>query len=89
MMIADALNSPHALETQPEEYRGKYHPLKIIEVPIELLVYRIENIKTKSLQKQWLVTHPDCEKNFFTEDPGAIEVQEAQHQILQSLADKE
>lgn len=89
MVIADALNSPHALETQHEEYRGKYRPLKIIEVPIELLVYRIENIRTKSLQKQWLVTHPDCQKNFFTADPGAIEVQEAQHQILQSLADKE
>lgn len=89
MMIADALNSPYTLETQHEEYRGKYRPLKIIEVPIELLVYRIENIRTKSLQKQWLVKHPDCEKNFFISDPGAIEVQEAQHQILQSLADKE
>ena len=89
MIIADALNSPHAHETQHEEYRGKYRPLNIIEVPIELLVYRIENIRTKSLQKQWLVTHPDCGKDFFTADPGSIEVQEAQHQILKSLADKE
>lgn len=89
MIIADALNSPHAHETQHEEYRGKYRPLKIIEVPIELLVYRIENIRTKSLQKQWLVKHPDCRKDFFTVDPGSIEVQEAQHQILKSLADKE
>ena len=89
MMIADALNSPHSLETQYEEYRGKYRPLKIIEVPIELLIYRIENIRTKSLQKQWLATHPECEKSFFVADPGSIEVQEAQHQILQSLADKE
>lgn len=89
MMIADALNSPYAHETQHEEYRGKYRPLKIIEVPIELLVYRIENIRTKSLQKQWLVTHPDCAKDFFVTAPGSIEVQEAQHQILMSLADKE
>ena len=89
MIIADALNSPHAHETQHEEYRGKYRPLNIIEVPIELLVYRIENIRTKSLQKQWLVTHPDCGKDFFTADPGSIEVQTAQHQILKSLADKE
>ena len=88
-MIADALNSPHALETQYEEYRGKYRPLKIIEVPIELLVYRIENIRTKSLQKQWLVSHPDCGKDFFTNNHGSIEVQEAQHQILTSLAGKE
>lgn len=61
-MIADALDNPITFETQYEEYRGKYRPLKIVEVPIELLVYRIENIRTKSLQKQWLVTHPECEK---------------------------
>ena len=66
MAIADALNSPIALETQHEEYRGKYRPLQIIEVPIELPIYRIENIRTKSLQKQWLVTHPDCDKKFFS-----------------------
>ena len=88
-MIAEALNSPHALETQHEEYRGKYRPLKIIEVPIEFLIYRIENIRTKSLQKQWLVSHPDCGKDFFIANPNSIEVQEAQHQILMSLADKE
>ena len=89
MAIADALNSPIALETQHEEYRGKYRPLQIIEVPIELPIYRIENIRTKSLQKQWLVTHPDCDKKFFSNNVGSIEVQEAQHQILKSLADKE
>lgn len=89
MLIADALNSPLALETQHEEYRGKYRPLKIIEVPIELLVYRLENIRTKSLQKQWLVKHPEHKKDFFKVDPGSIEVQEAQHEILLSLADKE
>lgn len=89
LMIADALDNPITFETQYEEYRGKYRPLKIVEVPIELLVYRIENIRTKSLQKQWLVTHPECEKNFFSVDSESIEVQEAQHQILQSLANKE
>ena len=89
MTIADALNSPIVPETQREEYRGKYRPLQIIEVPIELPIYRIENIRTKSLQKQWLVTHPDCDKKFFSEDVGSIEVQETQHQILKSLADKE
>ena len=71
IMIAEALNSPHALETQHEEYRGKYRPLKIIEVPIEFLIYRIENIRTKSLQKQWLVSHPDCGKDFFIANRSA------------------
>lgn len=39
LMIADALDNPITFETQYEEYRGKYRPLKIVEVPIELLVY--------------------------------------------------
>ena len=89
MAIADALNSSHTLETQYEEYRGKYRPMQIIEVPIELPIYRIENIRTKSLQRQWLAMHPDCDKKFFADDVGSIEVQEAQHQILKSLANKE
>ena len=35
LMIADALDNPITFETQYEEYRGKYRPLKIVEVPID------------------------------------------------------
>lgn len=72
--------------TYPEEYRGKYRDLPIIEVPIESLVYRIENIRTKSLQKEWFTRHPESPKDLFTSDPLSIEAQEAQHQILTGLA---
>lgn len=89
MTISDALNSTHFHETQYEEYRGKYRPLQIIEVPIEMPIYRIENIRTKSLQKQWLVKNPNCGKDFFNEGVGSIEVQLAQHLILKELANKE
>ena len=70
-------------------YRGQYRPLDVIEVPIEMLAYRIENIRTKSLQRQWLAQHPDLPRDLFISDPFSIEPQENQHQILKMLADKE
>lgn len=70
-------------------YQGKYRPIPVIEVRVELLVYRMENIRTKSLQKEWLAKKHDLSKSFFKEDPYCIEVQEAQHQILKSLASDE
>ena len=76
-------------ENLHEEYRGKYRSLPVVEIPIELMVYRVENIRTKSLQKEWLTKHVDLEKNFFSMDPYSIEVQETQHQILKMLANKE
>ena len=54
-----------------------------------MLVYRIENIRTKSLQKQWLAQHRDQPKDLFTSDPFSIEAQETQHQVLKLLIDKE
>lgn len=53
LMIADALDNPITFETQYEEYRGKYRPLKIVEVPIELLVYRIRYIGNELLLFQY------------------------------------
>lgn len=85
--IKDAMSS--SKETHPEEYQGKYKQLPVIEVHIELLVYRIENIRTINLQKEWLTQHPEYPKDFFSNDPYSIEVQEAQHLILKKLADKE
>lgn len=85
--IQDAVANSH--ETHPEEYQGKYRSLPVIEVRIELLVYRIENIRTKSPQKEWLSRNPSYPKDFFTSDPYSIETQEVQHIILKSLANKE
>lgn len=61
--IAEAVNNAQNGEKYQVEYRGKYRPLSVIEVPIELLVYRIENIRTKSLQKQWLAQHRDIPRD--------------------------
>ena len=57
MAIADAINNSQTGEKYQIDYRGKYRPLPVIEVPIEMLVYRNENIRTKSSQKQWLAQH--------------------------------
>ena len=87
--INDAVQNPISSEKYSIEYRGKYRHLPVIDVPIELLVYRIENIRTKSLQKQWLAMNRALPNGFFVRDPFSIEVQEAQHQILKWLIDKE
>lgn len=84
--ISKALSNDQSKESHYENYRGKYRALPVVELPIELLVYRIENIRTKSLQKQWLAQHPDCPRDIFTVDPASIATQEIQHQILKKLA---
>lgn len=87
--IAEAVKTSQSGEKWPIEYRGKYRHLPVIEVPIELLVYRMENIRTKSLQKQWLAQHRDLPRDLFVSDPSSIEAQEAQHQVLKLVVDKE
>lgn len=87
--ITEVVNNAKNGEKYQVEYRGKYRPLPVIEVPIELLVYRIENIRTKSLQKQWLAQHRDIPRDLFISDPFSIEAQENQHQVLKLLVDKE
>lgn len=76
-------------ETYHIEYLGKYRALPVIELRIEAPVYRMENVRTKNLQKEWLAQHPDLPRDLFSVDPSSIEAQETQHQILLQLADKE
>ncbi len=72
-------------------YRGSYRMLPIVDVPIELLIYRVENIRTKNLQKEWLARHKDLPSNLFSKenDTSSIEVQENQHDVLRLVVDKE
>ena len=87
--IAKRLASPTGNEQFYVNYQGKYRPVPVIEVPIELLVYRMENIRTKTLQREYIALTPGCPKDIFTSDPHCIEAQETQHQILKKLVDKE
>ncbi len=89
LKISETLRDPQRLDKHYIYYRGKYRPLPVIEVPIALPVYRIENIRTKSLQKEWLSSHTEIPRDIFTSDPSSIVAQETQHQILKKLIDKE
>ena len=87
MMINDGVD--HAREFHSEMYQGKLHQLPVIEVHIESLLYRLENIRTISNQKEWLIRHKEMPRDFFTSDPGAIEVQETQHVLLKEIVKKD
>lgn len=69
----------------PIELMGRLTSLKQIRVRITLPVYRLENGRTRTFQKEYLATHPDAPRDLFTLDPESIEAQKAQHEILQRL----
>lgn len=73
----------------PLEVMGKYQGLKQITVRIGMPVYRIQNGRTRTYQKEYLATHPDVASDLFTLDPESIAAQKAQHTILQKLAEDE
>lgn len=73
----------------PLEVMGKYQRLKQITVRIGFPVYRIENGRTRTFQREYLATHPDAPADLFTLDPESLEAQRAQHQILQKLVEDE
>jgi hypothetical protein len=68
---------------------GKYRSLPIIEVRIEMPIYRLQNIRTINLQKEYIVTHKDKPAHLFSADPESIEAQEAQHILLRKLISQE
>lgn len=85
--IAAKVNASTTL--YPLEVMGKYQRLKQITVRIGFLVYRIENGRTRTFQREYLATHPDEPSNLFTFDPESVGAQRAQHYILQKLVEDE
>lgn len=73
----------------PLEVMGKYQRLKQITVRIGVPVYRMQNGRTRTFQREYLATHPDVAADLFTLDPDSIAAQKAQHAILQKLAEDE
>lgn len=73
----------------PLEVMGRYQGLKQITVRIGVPVYRMQNGRTRTYQKEYLATHPDVSPDLFTFDPDSIAAQKAQHAILQKLAEDE
>ena len=85
--IADKVAKSKTLH--PLEVMGKYQRLKQITVRIGLPVYRIENGRTRTFQKEYLATHPDAPSDLFSKDPESLAAQRAQHEILRKLAEDE
>ena len=71
------------------EVMGGYRPLKKISIRIGLPVYRIENGRTKTFQKEYLALHPDVPRDLFERDTDASQAQKAQHEILKELVEDE
>jgi ParB-like chromosome segregation protein Spo0J len=61
--------------------RGKHVNLPIINLPINCLMYRLENARTRRQQLKYLKKHPDLPSDIF-EDPETLKAQEAQEEIL-------
>ena len=68
-------------------FRGNSQMLPVVSVKIDLPVYRVGNRRTKTLQEEYLVKHPDLPKNFFADDVDSVAVQLAQDEILRELID--
>lgn len=67
-------------------FRNGKEPLKLIHVPLELLVYRLENYRTRDLQLS-LIAKKQYPPGFFDSSRHQdVSVQDAQHKILLSEA---
>jgi len=58
---------------------------EMIYVPINLLMYRLENGRTLSLQDEHIALNPDLPEDFFSRDSNSPEAQYAQHTLLMKL----
>jgi len=97
----DPIEREEALQKRLEEYyRSPSQPVyqkefmnrdcnfPIINVPIGLLMYRLENGRTVSLQDEFLAQHSDLPDDFFSRDVNSPETQFVQHELLSKLQDK-
>lgn len=66
-------------------FRGNNQLMPIVSVKLSLPVYRVGNRRTKTLQEEYLVRHPDLPRNFFVDDVDSVRVQVAQDEILRGL----
>ena len=71
----------------PISFMNRDCDLDMIFVPIGLLMYRLENGRTLSLQDEHLAINPDLPDDFFTRDYNSPEAQSAQHCLLMKLSE--
>jgi hypothetical protein len=67
------------------EFRNRKSELSLIQVPIDLLVYRMENFRTFTDQRDYIAAERKV-VDYFAKGQESEEVQQAQHQLLYRLA---
>jgi hypothetical protein len=83
-LLEDRRHSP----TQPvwqQKFMNQVYALPIIQLPIELPMYRLQNGRTLSLQDEYLAIHHDLSDDFFYRDMNSPEAQSIQHSLLMKL----
>lgn len=81
--IAEHVLSPQS--NYPIFYRNIQEHCPLIQIPIELPMYRLENGRTVSKQEEYLAIHQELDKKYFVRDKNSVEVQQVQHQLLFEL----
>ncbi|HYI41164.1 MAG TPA: hypothetical protein VE053_12685 [Allosphingosinicella sp.] len=66
-------------------FRNRKFDLPLVQVPVELPVYRVENFRTFTDQRDFISTEKKP-ANYFLSGQESEEVQQAQHQLLYRLA---
>lgn len=66
-------------------FRNRVHHLPFIQVPIDLPVYRMENFRTFTDQRDYIAENGK-KADYFAAGTESEEVQQAQHQLLHRLA---
>ena len=70
------------------DFRGDKATLKVISVPVDLPVYRMDNCRTYSEQQDEIAKKP-LDKNYFAKGQELSTAQTSQHEILVKLAKKD
>lgn len=87
LIIDKLLNKPDEFKSLP--FKKNDYKCPVINIAPENLIYRIENTRTISKQREYIAEN-DCPSDFFSSDRSEVEeVQEAQHKILTSEVDDE
>lgn len=87
LIIDKLVNSSIEFKSLP--FKKSSYKCPIIEVAPEYLIYRIENTRTISKQREYIAEN-DSLSNFFSPDRLEVEeVQKAQHEILKTEVDDE
>lgn len=70
------------------DFRGEKATLKVISLPVDVLVYRMDNCRTYS-EQQDEIAKKDIDKRYFTKGQELSTAQASQHAILVKLATKD